>query len=194
MDEKHLEFWGNFLLNAARGKKQMDEFTNTIRKNLDEFSEITTQKGVSTMNEMMEMYRKMFGFDQLSDRGLEFNRVAMKAVQDFQASFKDYLGLLGIVSRDEHLSLVEKYEKLKLKCETQEETIRHLQMLLNAKSMDQGDVVSSFQEIVKDQGELFQDMMKSFGKYFPKPSDDKSRKGEPKDGNDEPQEDGETDG
>ena len=72
----------------------------------------------------------------------------------------------GVVSKKEHLALVEKYEKLKLRCIDQEETIRHLRMLLEDRKEVQSDTATQLQDIVKSQGDLFQKMMTDFSQYF----------------------------
>jgi soluble cytochrome b562 len=161
MDQNLLEFWGNFLLSAARKKKQMDDVTTWM------------QKGVSGFDELTAMFRKFYGLDQMSEQSGEYKKMTEKAMQDFQQSFKEYMGTLDFVPRREHLSLVEKYEKLKEKCTDQEETIKHLKMLLNAKGIDQ------FQDLIKDQGELFQNMIKSFGQCFSSPDKPDSEKEAP---------------
>jgi hypothetical protein len=151
MDENFLEFWGNFLLSAARKKKQVDDMSTWM------------QKGLSNFEDFAGMFRKFYGLDQLSEPGTGYKRMTEKAMYDFQKSVKSYMGSMEFVPKREHLDLVEKYEKLKEKCADQEETIKHLRMLLNAKGIEQ------IQDIMKGQGELFQKMVKGFVQYFNKP-------------------------
>ncbi|MGA7876978.1 MAG: hypothetical protein WCA08_15070, partial [Desulfoferrobacter sp.] len=81
--------------------------------------------------------------------------------------FNDYLNLLGVVSRDEHLELMKKYEELKEKAASQEETIKYLRMLLGeAKGIDASQVTKSVDELVKKQTDQFQKQMDSFSKSF----------------------------
>ena len=96
-----------------------------------------------------------------------------KASEDFSKSFKDYLLLMGVVPKDKHLTLVKKYEQLKEKVASQEETIKHLRMLLNAKKAQaqaqaQGDITKEFQDLIEKQGEQFQETMETFGRLFKK--------------------------
>jgi NCAIR mutase (PurE)-related protein len=92
-----------------------------------------------------------------------------KASENFQKSFKDYLNLMGVVSKDEHLALVRKYEELKEKLGAQEETIKHLRMLLEEKKVDtQGELVQGFQEIIEKQSEQFQETMETLSRFFKK--------------------------
>jgi hypothetical protein len=160
MDDKFLEFWGNFLISAAKSKRQVSDLSNFMQKSMTDFSSFFTG-----LDDLSATFRKLYGLDQLPEYSADYNTMAKKAMEDFQTSFKEYMGSMGIVSRQEYLELIGKYEKLKEKCADQEETIRHLKMLLNEKNQNQGDVVRSFQDMVKDQTELFQKMMGDFGKY-----------------------------
>ena len=44
MDEKFLEFWGNLLINFAKGKKQADEASEIFQKNLTGFNEFFSKR------------------------------------------------------------------------------------------------------------------------------------------------------
>ena len=166
-DEKFLEFWGNFLLSAARGKKQADDIGTWTRQYFKNMNQIMTasQKGFSDLSEFSVMFRKFYGLDQIPEQSTEYESTMRKSTSDFQKSLNDYLGMMGMVSKAEHLALVGKYEKLKEKCENQEETIKHLRMILNAKGMvqGQGEAVKGLQDIVKDQTELFRNMIAGYG-------------------------------
>lgn len=184
MDEKFLEFWGNLMINAARGKKQTDEIFRWMKSGFPDFNDNVAKQAFPDFKEWSEMFQKLYGLDQLSSRSEDYQKMSDKALHDFKKSFKDYLDLMGIVSREDHLDLVEKYEKLKKKCAEQEETIKHLRMILDSRkiSQTQKDVSSQFQDIVKTQGELFQNMLKDFSEYFSKtevnPKKEDSERGE----------------
>lgn len=161
MDEKFLEFWGNFLISTAREKKRADDITSIMQKSIANFNEMFA----AGLGEMTPMFRKFYGLDNLSEHGEEYSTMTKKAVDDFQKSFKDYLAMMGVFPQKDYLTLVEKYEKLKEKCADQEETIKHLKMLLSMKGGDQSDAVNTLQSIAKDQSELFQKMMTDFSQY-----------------------------
>ncbi|MDM8525385.1 hypothetical protein QUF80_18620 [Desulfococcaceae bacterium HSG8] len=148
MDENFLEFWGNFLISTARKKKQADDMTAWM------------QKASTGFDELMPMFRKFYGLEQLSEQSEDYKNMTEKAMLDFQGTFKEYMGALDFVPKREHLALVSKYETLKEKCADQEETIKHLRMLLNAKGAEQ------VQDIMREQGELFQGMVEGFREYF----------------------------
>ena len=151
MDKNFLEFWGNFLLNAAEGQKQLEEFAKWM------------QQGFSGFENLSEMFRKYYGLDAKS---FDDASTREKAWADFQKSFKDYLSLFGVVPEEEHLDLVKKYEELRERVAAQEETIKHLRMLLKEKGFDQSQVISGLQQLMAEQGEQFRKLMESFSDLY----------------------------
>jgi hypothetical protein len=172
MDEKLLEFWGNFLINAARGKKQTDDFFRWMRSAGGKVEEPHSVRPLPGMEEFAATFRKFYGLDDISERGEEYKQLYEKSLRDFQRSFQEYLSLLGVVPREEHLALVEKYESLKERSAEQAETIRHLKMLLASRESDRNDLPDQFQDLVRNQSELFQRMLSEIGQCFTRPGDD----------------------
>jgi hypothetical protein len=169
MDNNFLELFGNILIGASKGKKQVDEMLRWVQKSVT--------ASATSIYELPMMFKKFYGLDQLSERSVEYKQMAEKAVQDFQLSLKEYVTVLGMipkdeqmVSRDEYLTLIRKYEKLKEKCSDQEETIKHLRMLveMDSDSNDSQDLITGIQDIVKGQTELFQKVVKGFTGYLVK--------------------------
>ncbi|WP_373501971.1 hypothetical protein [Desulfococcus sp.] len=167
MDEKFLEFWGNLLLNAAKSKKQSDDLMRWMRLGLPGMAAPPSPKTASAgFEEMIDAFKKLYGLDKISAKKEDPQEAWTMALKEFQKSFQDYLGVYGVVPKKEHLALVEKYETLKARCMDQEETIRHLRMLLSDRKEECADTTNQLQDIVKNQGELFQKMMIDFGQHF----------------------------
>ena len=159
MDKQFLEFWGNFLLNAARTQKQLDDIAEWMRGGFTGFEELTS------------LFQKIYGLEGVKKESPDYLKTWIGAQENFKESFKDYLALLGVVPREEYLALVKKYEELKEKVESQDETIRHLRTLLSeAKREEYQNVAGQVEELVKKQGDQFQKLMDSFGQVFKKPA------------------------
>lgn len=171
MDEKFLEFWGNVLISAARGKKQTDDLFRWMKTVGQGAEEPTSPRPFPGTEEFAAAYRKFYGLEDISERGEGYKKLYDKSFQDFQKSFQDYLGLLGVVPQEEHLALVKKYETLKERSAEQAETIRHLKMLLAARENGQNDLPNQFQDLIRNQTELFQRMVSEFGHGFTRPGD-----------------------
>lgn len=154
MDKHFLKFWGTFLLNAAKGEEQLEDMNQCFRE------------GFKGFEKQMNLFRKCYGLDGESESSPFNMEVWSKAAADFQNSYKEFLDLMGWVSKKEYLDLAEKYEALKETLASQEETIRHLKMKSTVRDIDQDEVVKGFESLMKNQAEQFQEVMKSLGQLY----------------------------
>lgn len=161
MDDKYLEFFGNLFLSAAKSQKQMEDLFKLSRQGFKGFEEISA------------MFRKFYGLENIEKDAPEYIKAWHNAGVEFQKRYKEYLALIGVVPKEEYIGLVEKYEQLKKKVADQDETIRHLQMLLRDKASDQGQTEKVFQDLMTKQSEQFMEMMNAIGQYFQKEEKDK---------------------
>jgi hypothetical protein len=157
MDKHFLEFWGNVLLSAAESQKQFEKLAKWMNQGFSGFEDLNT------------MFRSFYGLDEGSP---DFAKAWNEAEESFRKSLKDYLGFLGVVPKEEYLALVKKYEELKKKVATQEETIEHLRQLLQETGAGRDRVVGDFQELVSQQSEQFNELVKNFAEFFKSKQDD----------------------
>lgn len=157
MDKHFLEFWGNFLINTAKEQKRMEDLSKWIQQGLQGFDELTA------------MFNKFYGLEQMEKNTPAYTETWKKASEKFLKSFNDYMGLMGMVPKDEHLALIKKYEELKAKVAAQEETINNLRLLLEGKKAEsQKELVQGFQDLIEKQSKQFQETMETFGTFFQK--------------------------
>jgi hypothetical protein len=160
VDNNYLEFLGNLFLSAAKSKKQMEDIFKLSRQ------------GFKGFEEMSSMFRKFYGLENIEKDAPEYIKTWQKATEEFQNTFREYMSMVGVVPKEDYISLVEKYEALKKKVADQEETIHHLQMLLSDKSVSQGETAKVFQDLMTKQSEQFMEMMNAVGQYFQKEEKD----------------------
>lgn len=153
VDRRFLEFWGNLLIDAARGQKHIENLTQWINQGL---------KGFDDLN---GMFRSSYMKNGPAEESPDYLKAWENAAEDFQAALKDYLNLMGVVPKGDHLKLVKKYEDLKKKAADQEETIKHLRMLLDEKGTDRGEALTGFQDLIKKQTDQFQKLIQGFGQF-----------------------------
>ncbi len=157
MDKHFLEFWGNFLINTAKEQKRMEDLSKWMQQGFK-------FKG---FDDLTEMFRKFYGLEHMEKDTPAYMESWEKASENFLESFKDYLELMGMVPKDEHLALVKKYEELKEKVAGQEETIKSLRLLLEEKRAEsQKELVQGFQDLIEKQSKQFQETMETFGSFF----------------------------
>ena len=152
MDRQFLEFWGNFLINAAKGQQQFDELSQWMHQGFKGFEELTA------------LFRKTYGLEK-PESTPEYQQTWHKATREFKESLSAYFSLLGVIPLSEHLALLERYEALKKETAEQLKTIQRLRDLLGQRDSGQTAVVENFKELVDHQNEQFQKLMDSFGSY-----------------------------
>jgi hypothetical protein len=97
------------MMDADKGKKQLENMVNWVDYGFGGYEDLTA------------MFRKLYGLDWMPEvkdmsNYLDTWNLAMK---DYTKPFHDYLGLIGLVSKDEHLALIGKYKELKKTFERQ---------------------------------------------------------------------------
>ncbi len=160
MDRHFLEFWGNFLIQAAKGQQQFDDMARWMGQ------------GMRGTEDLSEMFRKAYGLDGEKKDTPEHQKRWEQASKDFITSFEEWLGLAGMVSREEHQALVEKYDTLKKKAASHEETIKHLQMLLAKEGHPASKEVTNFQDLMQEQADQFHKLMQGIGDALKKDGND----------------------
>jgi DNA repair exonuclease SbcCD ATPase subunit len=149
MDRQFLEFWGNYLLAAAKGQKQLEDLNQWIRQGFRGFEELTA------------MFKKFYALEDPRKGDSDSTRAWQNAAADFRNSFNAYITLMGMVPQDKYLTLEQKYAALQKKVAEQKETIQALRKLLTEKGTYQGETVKVFQDLVQKQSDAFEKLMKN---------------------------------
>jgi hypothetical protein len=148
MDSQFLEFWGQYLLAAAKGQKQLEDLNQWICRGFSGFEELTA------------MFKQFYGLERPPDENSDSAKAWENAVAGFRDSFNAYLDLMGVVPRDKYLALEQKCITLQNEVADQEETIKLLRSLLTEEGTYQGETVKVFQDLVNKQSEAFETLMK----------------------------------
>lgn len=151
MDKQFLEFWGNLLLSAAKGQRQLDEFSRWMAQGMSGFRDLTA------------MFQQFYDLDVEGAGGDERWNSARSA---FATAYRAYLDSLGAVPRSELTALEKKCAALQKTVAEQEAALRRLRLELSESRMTQGDVVRGFQELMQVQCEQFKQVTDSFTRFF----------------------------
>lgn len=162
MDKHFFEFWGNSMLNAAKSQEQFEKMADW------------TQQGFKGFEDMTTMFMKTYGLEGFTKGGTDCVAWWKEAEEEFGRSIRDFMNLFGFVPKSDHLELVKKYEEIKEKLSSQEETIKHLRMLLSEVKMEgQGKLAEQFAHLLRKQNDQFEVMVDNFSKAFKKSSSEK---------------------
>jgi hypothetical protein len=146
-----LEFWAHLLLSAAKGQRQVDEFSRWMAQ------------GMSGLHDLTTLFREIYGLN--SDSAL--NRENWQAACDsFGKAYRAYLEALDVVPKTEYMALKSQLEESQRKVQEQETALRKLRLELSESRMAQGDVARGIQELVRIQADQFQELTESFSRFF----------------------------
>ena len=135
------------MMDADKGKKQLENMINWVDFGFGGFEDLTV------------MCRKFCGLDwmpQVKDTPdyLDAWKMAMKG---YTKSFHDYLGLIGLVSKDEHLALIGKYKDLKMTFNSQRKEI----LAKDDRITDQKKQMSSMKATITNQKKELENQKKT---------------------------------
>ena len=144
-----MEFWGQYLLAAAKGQKQLEDLNHWICQ------------GFSGFEELSALFKKFYGLEHAPQKNSDSAKAWENAAAGFRNSFNAYLDLMGVVPRDKYQALEQKLTALQKKVADQDETIKILRSLLTEEGTYQGETVKVFQNLVNKQSDAFETLMKN---------------------------------
>jgi hypothetical protein len=154
MDRKFLEFWGNALLSAAKGQEQVETLNRWA------------SEGFRTFEQQLSFFQKFYGPDKKQDTTTDSQEMWAKAASDFMKSYQEFLGLMGMIPREDYEALSRENEALKKKAVDLEEALRRETKKTGTDETDPAEVVKGFEGLMKKQAEQFQALMGSYGKLY----------------------------
>jgi hypothetical protein len=152
MDSDFLEFWGNLLINTAKGRRKMEEINQWINQ------------GLKGSDELSNMILSFYGIQKEREDPTPDGETLDKVSKAFLDSYHEYIQVMGMVPRTEYEELSKNCEKLEKKCAEQEETIEFLKGLISDRIIDPSNTVENFQELLSKQSEQFRRLMLGFNK------------------------------
>jgi hypothetical protein len=145
MDGAFLKFWGEFLLQAAAGQRQIEELTRWV------------QNGLPSSGELADLFRRCYGLSSGSTP--ETGAPWEEATADFREALEAYAPLWGWVPLDRYDQLREENESLKAQLSEQARLIKRLEALMEDEDMGHMTMVARFQNLIADQSKAFDDLM-----------------------------------
>lgn len=155
MDDKWLELWGNFLIQAARNQRASRDFFHWLSEGAP------TRRAPDEAPGLAAWMRMFVPFMPADFSETETNTRMDETARQWQTAFREWVAMMGVVSKREYDELVERCERLEAKLDEKEETIRQLGQLLALKSTFDAGLTTPLQEMLKSQGEAFQKMMQN---------------------------------
>ena len=145
MDGSFLKFWGEFLLQAAEGQRQVEELTRWV------------QSGFPSSGDLADLFRRCYGLSSGSTS--EAAAPWHEATADFREALEAYAPLWGWVPLDHYDQLREENESLKAQLSEQARLIKRLEALMEDEDMGHMTMVARFQNLIADQNKAFDELM-----------------------------------
>ena len=157
MDKNILEFWGQAFLNAARSQQQMEDMSKYFGQDT----------GID--NPIINSFLKSFGWQKPGKMDTEnVNELIPKSFNAYKEFLKACLTMADVVSKEEHLKVIEENEELKEKISRQEKIISDSQKQVGKEGFNKEEVVNNLAHIMKNQTQQFQELMKQVNQYYKK--------------------------
>jgi len=144
VDYKFLQFWADFLQQAADGQRRMEAMARWI------------QSGCSPGDELADLFRACYGLSPANASG---GSQWQKATKDFLATVNTYAPLWGWVPMTRYDRLKRKTKRLESKIAEQERTLKQLEALLEEKGLGHTALMTRFQNLISDQTRAFDQMI-----------------------------------
>ncbi|MDX9746744.1 MAG: hypothetical protein WCX84_04045 [Syntrophales bacterium] len=154
MDKRFLEFWGNFLIHAARGQEQVE----TLQRLANE--------GFRACEFHMNLFREFYGLKKKADPSEINDQIREKATADFLESCREFTGLLGLVPRKTYDALVRENDDLKSRITELEKALKTSGKKTRRQEPESGLVAKGIEGLMKKQADQFQTLMTTYGKLF----------------------------
>ena len=146
MDPHFLKFWGEFLMQAAKGQRRLEEMAGWM------------QSGFSPTGALADRCRQSYGLPPAAPANQDLWR---KAQEDFYTALRTYAPLWGWVPRDRYDRLKKKMARMESRMADQERTIEQLEALLADSGKGQAAVAARFQALIDDQQQAFHRLMEA---------------------------------
>ncbi len=150
MDRHFLELWGNLLLNAAQGQKRLEDFVGLMGGD------------PAALDDFQDLFAAFYGLDIFTKDTPGYLELWKKAAGDFHTSFKEFLSLMDLVTRQDYEALLRENEELREKLSGQEEVLHKLGGVFDTRLAAQGEGLEVFESLIQDQTRQFQDLLSSF--------------------------------
>ena len=157
MNGPFLKFWGEFLLQAADGQRQVEELTQWM------------QSGFSPFVDLAALFRKCYGLAPEASKTADDHW--QKVTSDFRETLEAYAPLWGWVPLDRYDQLKNENEHLKAQLDKQARLIKRLEALLADGDSGHMTMVTRFQDLIADQNKAFDELMQALV-HAPEPSDE----------------------
>jgi hypothetical protein len=142
-----IEFWSEFFRQAAAGQQPLTAMRDWIKC------------GCPPKDALADLFRRCYGLPAGKALGEDLWK---HSTAEFMSAMNAYAPLWGWVPLTRYDRLKRKNERLERKVSELERTVKQLDALLAEKGLGHAALMTRFQELINDQTEAFDQLMKTF--------------------------------
>ncbi len=155
MDAKFYQFWEDFFKHAVGGQVAPDVLTGWSRLG-----------GSAMPDELMAMFKKYYGLDQMSAEAPDYSILFESALKEFNQSLTNLYAILDVVPKQDYVDLEKKCKALERKVADLEGVIMQLKLLFKTNPPNIGEGIGSLNQMLKSQNEQFLKMMDNLAGFY----------------------------
>ena len=154
MNKDFLEFWGNFLLQAAKGQRQLEEAMKWV------------QLGTESIEAQRDFWNSFGAAKKEIENKPDTVEMWGKSLEDFRKSYREFVKLFGMVPMDQYQVLLKKNEALEKKLAEQKKRPPKVRSAGKDALDAQREIEKGLQELIQKQGEQFKELMESITTFY----------------------------
>jgi hypothetical protein len=147
MDSQFLKFWGKLLLQAAAGRRWLEDLDRWM------------PSGAPPRGELADLFRQCYGLPKTASPAN--HKQWQSATAAFHAALEAYAPLWGWVPLERYDQLQRKTERLETTVAEQTRLIEQYQTLLEDRGMGPMTMITRFQNVIDDQSQAFEKLMEA---------------------------------
>jgi len=160
MNKDFLEFWGNFLIQSARGQRQFEELAGS------------TRSGFEALEEWSAFWNSFYPAQKEHEKRPEAMEIWEKSMDEFRKSYHEFVKIFGMVSMEEYQELLKKNEALEKKLAEQKKPLPKARSAGKRVLDVQREIEKGLQELTEKQAEQFKELMESMRRFYGQNSPD----------------------
>ncbi len=156
MDASFLELFGQMLIQAAKGQRQMDQFSNWRKQGFN----------AANLPGFNDYFQRLYGLKNIAKESDQYGKLSQKAQADFLTAYGEFMGVMGLVPEKKYEALQQEFEALEKKCQAQEKMMTQLKAKLGKSKSPSDDLTDQLTDLIEQQRSEFSNTIKALSSIF----------------------------
>jgi len=164
MDKQFLEFWGNVMLQAAKGQAQVENISKWLAQ------------GAGGVQNLTDQFKRAYNIDATETPSTDQHTAWQQATDRFNKAYEDYLALLSVVPQARYRELESKNEALQKEVTRLQQEIARLRGAPEGAGGPADETIADFHALLEKQQRDFEDLTRQFKRFWNEQADGQGSK------------------